>query len=316
MASGAGKPSVVIQAIIIFLNVVGFLPCIGLLMVYYLGKSKIKVSTIGNSALIFLCMLHSVAYILPNSSDKSRVLCHVQALFLYISELYTLYIITGIVVAEYQSFQKQEMFLKWKKRYIIILIIIGMLFPSICVCLFFFFGDVEPDPVTYFCWFTNIFCLVGIAVLNLLSFIALFFCICSIRNKLKSFAIDNPEEIEMIQYARKRIDKYGYILYFFLLTFLVNLLVVILDESGVNSALKWLEPCGEITDSLVCTFFVIFYGFDEKKWEELKDILCCKHKETPLIDEDKIKGDNDDNRKTTGKNNTIDFSDDYTNDDI
>ena len=317
MDSELNNPSIVIQAIIIFLNIVGFFPCIGLLLVYYLGKRKIKISTVGNSVLVILCIIHNISYILPNSNNKSYIICHIQTLFLYVSELYILYIITGIVVVEYQNFQQQEMFLKWKKRYFIILVIIGIVFPSICVCLFLIFGNIQPDPVTFFCWFTNIYCLIGIALINLFSFIILFFCICSIRSKLKRFATENSGEIEIIQYARQRTDKYAYILYFFLLTFLVNLLGIIFEECELYSVMEWVEPCGEITDSLVCTLFIIFYGFDQKKYQELKDILCCNQKKDYLLNEEKSQTQRDiDIRKTIEKNMTIDFSEDYTNEDI
>ena len=272
----------IIERIIVVVINVLFLP---VYIIIFINHCRIKKSvfTLINILLTSTCMINSISYLIyqkdnpeeKGSDDSNDILCRIQSSILVFGDVSRLALAIGYIVVAYLTFLDPTTVEVHKFRFFIIILIVCQIMPLIfgIIC-----GIVDKEPqFQVFCFVKEYYYLLATKIIRFVM-IVIFYIMIAIFHIYFSKTFKEQTNEEFYKSFIRKIIRYAILITFtliLLICFIVSDLFLKKNNS-IKQELPIIYLILNILNGILNPLYVLFFVLNRSKYEELKNLICCK----------------------------------------
>lgn len=228
-------------------------------------------------------MINSISYLIyqkdnpeeKGTKDSIDILCNIQSSILVFGDISRLALAIGYIVVAYLTFLDPTTVEVHKFRFFIIILIVCQIMPLIfgIIC-----GIVDKEPqFQVFCFVKEDYYLLATKIIRFVM-IVIFYIMIAIFHIYFSKTFKEQTNEEFYKSFIRKIIRYAILITFtliLLICFIVSDLFLKKNNS-IKQELPIIYLILNILNGILNPLYVLFFVLNRSKYEELKNLICCK----------------------------------------
>lgn len=223
-------------------------------------------------------MINSISYLIyqkdnPEEKVSNDILCHIQSSILVFGDISRLALAIGYIVVAYLTFLDPTTVEVHKFRFFIIILIVCQIIPLIfgIIC-----GIVDKEPLfQVFCFVKKDYYLLATKIIRFVM-IVIFYIMIAIFHIYFSKTFKEQTNEEFYKSFIRKIIRYAILITFTLILLICFIVSDYYTKKMSDDLLSILYFILNILNGILNPLYVVFFVLNRSKYEELKNLICCK----------------------------------------